>query len=404
MHLRIPDPWMFSLYALPVFFFPLSTAATGISAGLLLVLYGVSGHWKNWASLRQRVWVLPLFLYMAWTFIGLIWTKDLHAGLKVAATASYGIYAIIGATLPWREKYFKIFVRLFLAGLAINGLLAALITWRVILWHYSPDLPYVGLSDHIWWSMALTHAILWLIFDLKKKWNFSRFINLPLLIIFSIELALSPGRSGQLLFLLLTPIAIFFIYSGIWRYWALFGTAAIVAVMLVSPYVQSRLELGVKNLQQFVSQPKSTDTSWGIRLATMWAGAELIVEHPFFGVGTGDFGTAMEKLQRQGVVTETPGIRSDSAANSYLSEGAVLGIPGLLLFLWFLINLSREKLKIWREPQGWLVVTYLGIFWIGGLYNTLNWGYADAMGLAFYAGLPLTYYKNTRASVINDEL
>jgi O-antigen ligase len=121
----------------------------------------------------------------------------------------------------------------------------------------------------------------------------------------------------------------------------------------------------------------------------MWAGAEMFLEHPLVGVGTGDFAPAMEALQQTKQVTATPGTRNDSAANSYLSEAAVLGLPGLFFLVWFLFRLSREAwIKRWT-PQSWFVLTYLGIFWIGGFYNTLIWGYADALSIAIFAGMPL---------------
>jgi len=384
-------------YALPVFFFPLSTAGAGISAGIFLLLYLLSGNWRNWRRLRARPWWPALLLMMLWTFAGLLWTSDLHDGFKVAATAGYGIYAFMGATLAWEEADVRRFVRLFLAGLTLNALLAALITERILHWHYAPTMPFVGLADHIWWSMALAHAILWLLWDIKAVWNFPRTVNFPLLVLFAVELALSPGRSGQLLFLLLTPVAIFLLYRGSWRYWALGGIAAVLALMTLSPFIQARLELGYQNLQQFAAHPASTDTSWGIRLATMWAGAEMFWEHPLVGVGTGDFAPSMEALQCSHKVTATPGTRNDSAANSYLSEAAVLGLPGLLFLLWFLLSLSGEAWRGRATPQAWFVLSYLGIFWIGGLYNTLIWGYADALSIAIFAGLPLHQsWKDTR--------
>lgn len=389
MTLRLPDSAVFTFYALPLFFFPLSTAGAGISAGLFLLLYAASGYWRRWREIPKRPWALPLALLIALTLLGLLWTSDMHFGFKVAAATSYGLYAFMGATLPWRERWLRRLIRLFLYGLLINALLACLITWRILHWHYDPTMPYVGLAGHIWLSMALTHALLWILWDLRMGWNFGLWPNLALGTLFFAELALSPGRSGQLLFVLLMPAAVWLLFQGRWRYWALGAIAATVVALSFSPIVQSRVALGMENLQQFIHNPASTDTSWGIRLATMWAGVEMAQEHPLLGVGTGDFAPAMADLQARHEVTVTPGTRNDSAANSYLSEAAVLGLPGLVLLLWFLVTLSRESWRVRMTPQGWFVLGYLGIFWIGGLYNTLTWGYADAFTIALLAGLPL---------------
>lgn len=380
---------VFYFYPLPVFLFPLSTAGTGIAASLLLLVYLLSGYWRNWPSLKQRPWALPLFFLMLWTFLGLLWSHDVSAGFKVAETSAFGIYAFIGATLPWQEKYIRLFVRLFLAGISINAIIAVLMSTGIVVWSFGQHLPYVGLASHIWWSMALTHGLLWMLWDWRNAWAFPRWINVVMGMLFFTVLILSPARSGQLLFILLVPIAIWILYTGKWRYWGLAALLLASLAMSLSPIVQQRAELGWKNLVEYWHNPNATDTSWGIRIATMEAGVEMFIRHPLIGVGTGDFGQQMQDLQNKGVVTKTPRILNTSAANSYLSEAAVLGVPGIFLFLWFLSTLSMEVWKVRSVPQGWFVLTYLGIFWVGGLYNTLNWGYADAMGIALFAGLPL---------------
>lgn len=390
MKFCLPDNVVFTFYALPLFFFPLSTAGAGISAGLFLLIYAASGHWQRWREVTQRPWSMPLALLIALTFIGLLWTKDLHAGFKVAAATGYGIYAFMGATLPWRQQWVRWLIRLFLAGLFLNAVAAFLMTWHILPWHNENYIAYTGFADHIWLSMALTHALLWILWDLRIKWNFNIWTNITLAFLFFSQLAITPGRSGQLLFVLLMPLAVWFLFKGKWRYWALVAITLTVACMALSPIVQSRVSLGIQNLEQFIANPDTTTTSWGERLATMWAGIDMAYEHPIDGVGTGDFAPAMRDLQSRHLITETPGTIGDSAANSYISEAAILGLPGLLLLLLFLISLSKETWNARMTPQGWFVLSYLGIFWIGGFYNTLTWGYADAFTIAILAGLPLT--------------
>ncbi|MGK9452839.1 O-antigen ligase family protein [Acidithiobacillus caldus] len=396
----MPDSVIFTFYALPLFFFPLSTAGAGISAGLFLFMYAVSGHWKRWREITKRSWALPLALLISLSFLGLLWTNDLHAGFKIAVATGYGIYAFMGATLPWRNLWVRWLIRLFLAGLFLNAVAAFLMTWHVLPWHNEDYIAYTGFADHIWLSMALTHALLWILWDLRAKWNFGLWTNLIIGALFFIQLAITPGRSGQLLFVLLMPVSVWILFNGKWRYWA-FGVITLgIAGMALSPIVQSRVALGAQNLEQFIANPDTTTTSWGERLATMWAGIDMAYEHPIAGVGTGGFASAMADLQKRHLITETPGTVGDSAANSYISEAAVLGIPGLLLLLWFLIALTKEVWNVYMTPQGWFVLSYLGIFWIGSLYNTLTWGYADALTIAILAGLPLTISKTHYAKAM----
>ena len=62
MNRRVPDGLVFALYALPIFFFPLSTAGASISLALFGVVYLASGYWRRWRVLWQRPCAPPLAL------------------------------------------------------------------------------------------------------------------------------------------------------------------------------------------------------------------------------------------------------------------------------------------------------------------------------------------------------
>ncbi|MBU2759854.1 O-antigen ligase family protein [Acidithiobacillus sulfurivorans] len=394
--INIPDFLVFTLYALPMFLSPLSTAGTGISLGLLLLGYALSGHWRNWRVLHTKPWALPFLLLFGWTLMGLIWTSDMASGLKVAEATGYGLFALIGATLPWQERWVKLFIRLFLAGLALNAVLAFLMTWKILPWQNTDNLPYTGFSDHIFLSLVLVQALLWLLWDFHNSWAIPKWSAALLGLLFFVQLIITPARSGQLAFILVMPIAIWLLYRGRWKYWALVILCLGVIGLGMSPVVQSRVELGIANVEQFIANQNSTTTSLGIRIATMEAGWEMLVEHPLMGVGTGDFSGAMKGLQNAGQVTNTPGITNTSAANSYLSEAAVLGFPGLFLLLWMMLAATIESWKNRKQPQGWFVFMYLAVFWLGGIYNTLNWGYDNAIGWALVIAIPMAAIGNRK--------
>lgn len=389
MRLRISDPWMFSLYALPLFLFPLSTAGSGIAMGLLIIAYAISGHWRNWRQIGARRWYLPWLLLMAWTAIGLLWTSNMFFGQKVTVSSFDAIFAFIGATLPWQERWVKWVIRWFLAGILVNEILAFLMTWKILPWHNTDWIPYTGFCDHIFLSLIIAHAILWLIYDQKIQWNFSRWINWGLIFLFALQMALTPGRSGQVLLILLLPIALFLLYPGRWR-WALPLAGALGALLLLAiPEVRQHLMVGVHELVTFSPAQADVKTSWGIRLVAIWAGALLFWLHPIFGVGTGDFYPAVLHLQAQHLLPATPGFIMNTAANSFLSEAASLGLIGLLLFLWVLWAIGKESWQARQTPQGWFVLAYFAIYVIGGLFDSLSWGYADAVNIALFAGMPL---------------
>ncbi|MEL5849237.1 MAG: O-antigen ligase family protein [Candidatus Igneacidithiobacillus chanchocoensis] len=377
------------VYALPLFFFPLSTAGSGIAMGLLLLVYGFSGHWRNWRAIGARSWWLPWLLLMAWTAIGLLWTTNMFFGQKVLISTFDAIFAFIGATMPWQERWVKWVIRWFLAGILVNEVLAFLMTWKILPWHNTDWIPYTGFCDHIFLSLVIAHAILWLVYDQKMQWNFPRSVNWLLIFALLVQMVLTPGRSGQVLLILLLPIALFLLYPGRWR-WALPLAGLLGAVLLLAiPEVRQHLMVGVHELASFSPAQADVRTSWGIRLVAMWGGALLFWLHPLFGVGTGDFYPAVLQLQAQHLLPATPGFVMNTAANSFLSEAASLGIIGLLLFLWVLWAIGRESWHARFTPQGWFVLSYFAIYVIGGIFDSLSWGYADAVNIALFAGMPL---------------
>ena len=389
----VPDGLMFTAYALPLFCFPLSTAGAGISVGLLLVIYAVSGHWREWRRIFARPWAVPLMLLISWTLLGLLWTTDMFFGLKVVEATSYGILAFIGATLPWKARWIKLFIRLFLSGLLINEFLAVMMTWGVFPWNNTGSIAYTGFCGHIFLSLAIAHALLWLTWDFRQQWNFPRWANLLVSLLLFMQLSVISGRSGQLLLVLLLPVAIWMVYPGRWRYWVSMVFTVAVAGLFAIPSIRAHFMVGFHELLTFNLNHADVYSSWGIRLLAMIGGVMMFLAHPFFGVGTGDFYPVILKMQAAHQIPATPGFIMNTAANSYISEAASLGIVGLGLFLWFLWSLGREMWGARDLPQSWFALTYFSIYLIGGLFDGLSWGYADAVTIALLAGLPL-YHRS----------
>ena len=389
MKALIPGRVLFHLYGLPLFFFPLSTAGSGISLGLLFLAYLGSGYWQRWRILKERSWALPWGLLVAWTLLGLLWTADMGFGQKVAVATLDAVFAYMGATLPWTGPGVRSVIRWFLAGILLNEAAAFLMTWKVLPWSNVGHLPFTGFCGHIFLSLAIAHAVLWLVYDQKWEWNFPRWTNLLLIVLLCIQLALTPARSGQLLLLVLVPAALFLLYPGRWRLFIPPAGLVAVLLLLLVPEIRAHFLLGIHQLVHFSPDQANVHSSWGIRMVAMWGGALLFLEHPLFGVGTGDFYREILHLQSQHMIPATPGFIMNTAANSYLSVAASLGVVGLVFFLWMLVALGRECWHARRTAAGWFAMGYLAIYVVGGLFNSMNWGYADAITIALMAGLPL---------------
>ncbi len=385
---RVPAQTLPYFYGLPLLLFPITTAGSGIALGLLLVAYGFSREWRHWRAIGQRPWAWPWALFILWTLIGLLWTSNFFFGQKVAVATAYGLLAFLGATMQWTPNGVKVVIRSFLLGILLNELVAILMSAQLLPWP-NGDGFMTGLCDHIFLSLILAHALFWLAYDWKHRWCFPRGINLILFILFVAQLFLAPARSGQVIFLLLFPIALAILYPGRWR-WALPSIAAVLLlVVLLVPDVRNHFSQGISELLHFNLGKTEITSSWGLRLLAMWAGVLLFFQHPIFGVGTGNFYPAALELMHQHQIPSGGDFIMNTAANSYLSVAASQGIIGLVLFLsvcWFI---SKEAWTARSTPWGWFALGYFAIYLLGGIFDSLNWGYADAITVALMAGLPL---------------
>ncbi|MEW5791122.1 MAG: O-antigen ligase family protein [Pseudomonadota bacterium] len=381
-------PWLFTFFAMPLFMAPLSTAGSSIAGALFVLLYLVSGYWRNWRLIGERPWFWPLIGIFALNLLGMLWTEDSSRGLEILGRTALLIFALAGATLPWDLRYFRRLVLWFLMGLALNAVVGLLQWLHFFPWRpMDPLLGPIGYANWIFLSMSLANALLWLAYDFRHQLVLPRMWNIALGAVFFIQLLSTGGRTGQLAFAVLFPIAVVMLYPGRWRL-AAFGLAILaVAGLGLSPNVQHRLQEGMGDLKQY--EAGNVSTSWGQRLV-FWEGAlRLADEHPVLGVGTGDYMREMDRLQKQHLVPQTPGVAYiDNPHNTYLAYLADLGAVGLLVLLWFLLAVFRESWRHRQQPAAWFKLCYLGIFLLGSLTDTLMWGHDNVFALALIAGIP----------------
>lgn len=390
------DAWLFTLFAMPLFVATLSTAAANIFGVFFLVAYVFSGYWRDWRQVLSRVWFWPLMAILAINFLGMLWTQDTLRGLQLLLKLKWALFILAGATLPWQRKHFILLVRLFLAGIALNAMIGGLqwlqlYPWRVL----NPNDGPVGYTDRIFLSMTLTSALLWIAYDLKNKLVLPRAVNIALALIFFVQLISAGGRAGYLSFVVLFPAALWMLYPGRWRIWAMVVVIAGMVGLGMSPQVQKRFQDVRTDIQQY--QAGNAETSVGLRLV-FWEGALLMAqEHPIFGVGTGDYKIEMDRLHQIHVIPDTP---SFSAAthphNSYLAYLAGLGMTGLFIFLWFLWAATQEAWRHREHASAWFKLAYMGIFILGSFTDTLIWGFHNAFALGLILAIPSVLQQDSK--------
>lgn len=382
------DRLLFLSFGFIFFTLPLSTGLSSIAWVVFVVAWIVSGRWKSASVVLRRPWFYPLMALIAVNALGLLWTEDLRRGLAFLQKMKFALVLLAGATLPWDVSQFRRVVKLFLLGLGINAGVGfvqwALGTAGLI---QRKSIGPVGFCDHIGLSIFLCSALLWISFDFQYRTVLSRRWNGFLGMLFFAQLISTGGRTGQIAFLVLTPIAVGLLYRRQFFPWGAAAVGVAFFLMGLSPMFQRRYQAAVRDLELYSEGVVST--SLGIRLV-QWEGSWLLARsHWIYGVGTGDFPVEIRRLQEAGRLPDTPGyVKMDHPHNSYLLYFASLGLVGLFALLGFLCAIAREAWVHRKQPRGWFVLAYLGTFLITGFADSTIHGHGTALLLYLVSAIP----------------
>jgi O-antigen ligase len=198
-----------------------------------------------------------------------------------------------------------------------------------------------------------------------------------LMITMSINMFITGGRAGQVMFFAVLAILIFQ-YFNFQKFKALVVVLIVTSSVFFAAYQTSslfnkRVNSTIYNIQHYES---NKNTSIGFRITFAINSWEVIIKNPIIGVGTGDFPTEYKKVN----IKNTPHIPNTSNPhNMYILVLIQLGLIGLISFLlifYYQIKLSfLSKNKFIRDVGVTLPLLFLLIMWsdsyLLGHYTTL---------------------------------
>jgi len=120
--------------------------------------------------------------------------------------------------------------------------------------------------------------------------------------------------------------------------WLKFGAVILLVVSIAwlsystVDIVRNRVDLAFSDIHEYAHGNK--DTSIGIRFQLYLAAIHLFIEHPFFGVGPGEFAKFMPELNANGMLTPiAAGLGTSEVHNEILHKCAEMGLLGLISIL-----------------------------------------------------------------------
>lgn len=394
---HLPQCLHWLVFAL-AFCLPFSTSAVTVAALLILLCWIVEGDFaRKCSEVAASPICRALVVYIGVMVLGLFWSDSWLEGLgMIQHRWKILCLPILLTAIRWdrRRSYSNAFVggvlfTVIVIDLAYFGVFHQLgITSKKFFFdrivNHMVSTPMLAFAIYLLWEQILWRA--------ERDWQYWSLSLLTCLL--SLNIFLMRGRSGLFAFIVLMFLLSYqYFKKSILR--ALLIPSIVFPIILVgayytSPVFQVRMNKIVENINDF---DKNKKTDVGLRLhywSTSWL---LIKEHPWGGVGTGDFASSYLQLNQQ----RSPDIgTTNNPHNQYIFLTAQLGVVGLAALLGLFFVFFREAS---RREDGWERVRIA--FPLFFMTIMLSESYLDITGTGFLYSLFGALLFKTPLSVPN---
>jgi len=349
-------PWLLPVLALACVPIRVGVHIGGSSSKLLVPLYVVIAGgvvllaWDLLAgdeTVRElRRVSTPLALFVAWTSISILWTRDVHDGATelLAFYVPFTLLAICIARLPWHELGLRVlFLELLVMGIAFSVVGFYQYETRDIF--QNPKVitanayaPFFRVNSVFWdpsiygrfLVVAMLPALVLLARSRLPRW--APVAAAAALAVMWAGLLISFSQSSFAALLVVVAGAAFIFWR--WRALVVIAVAAAVlaGIAVAQPKVRQQLQHHTVHGLNEASSGRASLVAVGIRIAEA---------NPAKGVGVGGFKRAYAKR------THLPGKEPKTAAshNTPVTVAAESGLPGILLYLWLLVAVFRQAFR-----------------------------------------------------------
>ena len=320
------------LLILFAFSFPLSTSAGSVSGMLVILAWILSGNFREKCiEIGKNPVAVAVLIYIGLNAVGLLWTEDMYWGMKTLKKQWKLLVFPIFLTIVRRE-HTDYYLYAYIAAIVILACKAYLVWLGVI--SLPPDSVFTTEgTSHVIYNPMLALAI----YILLEKLIFSaerpagKFMLVFLVLFLSYNMFITVGRTGQAAFFLFLIILLFQAFYKSSKAKLLVGLlllpVLVAAIYQFSPTFKNRITLALTEIQQMQTQ---AFTSVGCRVWFAQNSCKLLQENPLMGVGTGDFPSEYEKINKRysPLMPDT-----NNPHNQYLLSTVQFGFTGLLILL-----------------------------------------------------------------------
>ena len=344
-NLNLDKTFQFLLIIL-AFLMPLTVFGGNLIIVIICVLWLFSGNYKSkFDQIINNKLMLASIVFFCIHLVGLLWTEDLAWGLHIVHKMWYfiGLFPILYTIV--RKDYISHYISAFILAISITEVCSYLVWFEVIEPFKNATISNpTPFMSHISYNPILAFAIYFVLHEIffnKKITNLVFSLYSFFAISMTINMFITGGRAGQVMFFAMIAIIIFQFFNT-QKIKALFLISFLLPGIFFTAYTtsdlfQERVDAAVKN-SLFYSENKAS--SVGLRITFALNSWEAIKKNPIIGVGTGDFPIEYKKINK----INTPGLpNTTNPHNMYVlvaMELGALGVISMLSIFYYQIKLS----------------------------------------------------------------
>jgi len=341
------------------FFFPLSVFAGNLIALLIIFIWFLSKNLKQEIlSLRNNKLFLPFLLFFSLHLLGLFWTSNIESGFEMTKKMlDFGLLFPIFLSIVKLDKR-NIYIYTFLCSISIIVFLSFLIWLGLIepfknATEFNPT-PLMTHITHGPFVAFSAYIIANLILCSEEKFLTPKNIFLTgMFLAFSVNIFITGGRAGQVVFLVLMILAYFQNFNiSLGSIFKMIFTLSLFLLIIynTSHIFKDRVFDAYRDIKEF---NEYKNTSVGLRFQYAINSLKIIEKNPLIGVGTGDYKDEYEKINK----AYTPSLpATTNPHNNYiliLSQFGILGLISLLyMFFWQMKLVDKGSTLIKNIGQG----------------------------------------------------
>jgi len=372
------------------FLLPLTVFGANLIIFIICIIWFFSGDYKSkFKQITSNKFIIASIVFFSLHVVGLIWTEDLEWGLHISRKMWYFLILLPVLYTIVRKDYIKLYISAFLLAITITEVASYLVWFEIIEPFKNATVrnptPFMS---HISYNPILAFAIYLVLHEVffnKNLKNLYLYLYIFFAISMSINMFITGGRAGQVIFFVMLSILIFQFFDK-QRFKALIYICIAVPGIFFISYLTSdifneRVDQAIYEVRTFSETKgfdvkRSSHTSVGARLNFTVNSWQVIKDNLLIGVGTGDFPNEYNKINE----INSPRLpETTNPHNMYILILMQLGFIGLISMMglfYYQIKLSlRAPNKFIKDVGITLPILFLIIMlsdsYLLGHYTTL---------------------------------